>query len=67
VEKEKRMNSLNQHILEYQRQLRKGEIQKAYKGIMTFMAGLKSHLEKTHPDTVTSALYFGYMDMTLYL
>ncbi len=60
------MHSLNQHILEYQRQLHKGDIQKAYKGIMTFMAGLKSHLKKEHPDNITSALYFGYMDMTYF-
>jgi len=60
------MNSLNQHILEYQRQLHKGDIQKAYKGIMSFMTSLKSHLEKNYSDYLTSALYFGYMDMTYF-
>jgi len=60
------MNSLNKHIKEYRLQLSKGHIQKAYKGIMTFMSGLKSHLEKDYPDYLTSALYFGYMDMSYF-
>lgn len=30
------------------------------------MSELKSYLEKAHPDFVTSALYFGYMDMTYF-
>lgn len=60
------MDSLNAHISEYQRQLHKGQIQKAYQGIMSFMSGLKSYLEKHHPDYSTSALYFGYMDMTYF-
>ena len=41
-------------------------IQKAYKGIMTFMSGLKSHLENRYPDYIISALYLGYMDMTYF-
>ena len=60
------MNSLNKHIHEYRLQLIKGHIQKAYKGIMTFMSGMKSHLEKNYPDHLTSALYFGYMDMSYF-
>ncbi|GAP18417.1 hypothetical protein LSAC_02310 [Levilinea saccharolytica] len=34
------MDTLNSNIQEYQRQLEKGQIQKAYKGLMTFMTGL---------------------------
>ena len=60
------MNSLNKHIQEYRFQLGQGHIQKAYRGIMTFMSGLKSHLEKDYPDYYTSALYFGYMDMSYF-
>jgi len=66
VKRNKSMNTLNEHIREYQLQLSKGHIQKAYKGIMTFMSSLKSQLEKAHPDYFTSALYFGYMDMTYF-
>jgi hypothetical protein len=60
------MGSLNDHIREYRLQLKEGRIQTAYKGIMTFMSGMKSHLEKDYPDYSTSALYFGYMDMTYF-
>jgi hypothetical protein len=62
----KLMGSLNDHIQEYRLQLKKGHIQKAYKGIMTFMSGLKSHLENNYPDHFTSSLYYGYMDMTYF-
>jgi hypothetical protein len=60
------MESLNDQIQEYRLQLGKGHIQKAYKGIMAFMSSLKSDLEKSYPDYFTSALYFGYMDMTYF-
>lgn len=60
------MGSLNDQIREYRLQLSKGQIQTAYKGIMTFMSGLKSHLEDNYPDHFTSALYFGYLDMTYF-
>ena len=60
------MESLNDHIQEYRLQLSKGQIQTAYKGIMTFMSGLKSHLENNYPDHFTSALYYGYLDMTYF-
>jgi hypothetical protein len=60
------MNSLNNHIQEYNTQLSKGQIQKAYKGIMTFMSGLIKYLRSRYPDHTTSAFYFGYMDMTYF-
>ena len=60
------MDSLDKQIQEYRTQLRKGHIQKAYKGIMTFMSDLKTHLEKSSPDYVVSSLYFGYLDMTYF-
>jgi len=60
------MESLNDHILEYRNQLGKGQIQKAYKGIMAFMSGLITCLENRYPDYVVGALNFGYMDMTYF-
>ena len=60
------MESLNALIEEYTAQLRKGQIQKAYKGIMTFMSGLKTYMENRYPEYSASALYFGYMDMTYF-
>lgn len=60
------MKSLNTSIKQYNEALKQGEIQVAYRGIMSVMSELKSYLEKAHPDFVTSALYFGYMDMTYF-
>ncbi len=60
------MNSLNDCIKEYTDQLKNGHIQKAYRGIMTFMSELKSYLENKYPQYISSALYFGYMDMTYF-
>ena len=57
---------MNDIIKEYNNQLRNGLIQKAYKGIMTFMSEEKVNLEKKYPDYKTSTLYFGYMDMTYF-
>ena len=60
------MKSMNDYINEYTNQLKKGHIQKAYKGILSFMSGLKTYLEKRHTDYTSGALYFGYMDMTYF-
>lgn len=60
------MISINDSIKEYTEQLQKGQIQEAYKGIMTFMSGLKTYLQSRHPDYKTSWLYPGYMDMTYF-
>jgi hypothetical protein len=60
------MESLNDHVQEYKNQLSKGQIQKAYKGIMTFMSGLSKYLGGRYPEFIVSSLYFGYMDMTYF-
>ena len=60
------MESINECIKEYATQLSKGQIQKAYKGIMTFMAELRAYLESGYPDYTAGSLYFGYMDMTYF-
>lgn len=60
------MGSINDDIKEYNIQLNKGHIQRAYKSIMTFMSDLRAYLENRHPDYSASALYFGYMDMTYF-
>ena len=58
--------SLNAVIKEYTDRLSEGKIQRAYKGIMDFMTGLKADMEKECPGHAASALYFGYMDMTYF-
>lgn len=60
------MQSLNESVKEYTVQLQQGQIQKAYKGIMIFMSGLKTWLESRHPECTATGLYLGYMDMTYF-
>jgi ribosomal protein S8 len=60
------VDELQTYINEYSIQLSKGYIQKAYKGIMTFMSGLKTHMENSYPDYIASTLYFGYLDMSYF-
>jgi len=61
------MESLQYHVDEYKKQLEKGSIQKAYKGLMEYMTALKTHFANQHPDwSVPGSLYFGYMDMTYF-
>jgi len=61
------MGSFHESMDEYRRQLEKGEIQKAYKGLMEYILDLKTHFQKKYPDhTVSSTIYFGYMDMTYF-
>ena len=61
------METLHEHMREYKLQLEKGEIQKAYRGLMDYILGLKTHFKNKYPDYVVSgSLYYGYMDMTYF-
>jgi hypothetical protein len=60
------MGSLQDQVEEYANQLKEGHIQKAYRGIMTFMSEVKAYLEGKYPDYDTSTLYHGYLDMTYF-
>ena len=61
------MVSFQQSLSEYRRQLEKGIIQSAYRGLMDYIMGLRTHFMKNHPDyTVSGSIYFGYMDMTYF-
>jgi hypothetical protein len=61
------MESIHESMQEYKKQLEKGEIQKAYKGLMDYLAALKTHFKNKYPDLVVSgSLYSGYMDMTYF-
>ena len=61
------MKSLGVYMTEYRKQVQKGDIVKAYRGLMETMTALKNRLAEKHPDySVTGSLYFGYMDMTYF-
>ena len=61
------METFQEYIAEYKTQLEKGILQKAYKGLMEYIMGLRTHLANTYPDYfVSSSIYYGYMDMTYF-
>lgn len=61
------MEFLQEAMQEYRRQLEKGCIQQAYRGLMQYMMDLRTHFEKKYPSSfVSGSLYTGYMDMTYF-
>jgi hypothetical protein len=61
------MNSLQENMMEYRKQLEKGAIQKAYLGLMQYMMSLKKHFGNKYPGySVSGSMYYGYMDMTYF-
>jgi hypothetical protein len=61
------MESLSESINEYSKQLKKGVIQKAYKGLIEYILDLRTYLKNKYPDYFISGnIYYGYMDMTYF-
>jgi len=61
------MESFQENINEYRKQLEKGAIQAAYKGLMEYLMDLRTQFQKKYPDYVVSgSIYFGYMDMSYF-
>jgi len=61
------MESFQEYINEYKKQLNKGAVQKAYRGLMEYIMGLKTHFMKKYPDyAVSGSIYYGCMDMTYF-
>jgi hypothetical protein len=61
------MTSIHESIKEYRKQLEKGAIQEAYKGLMEYIMGLKIYFKNKYPDyAVSGSIYYGYMDMTYF-
>ncbi len=54
-------------LTEYRKQLQKGTLQKAYKGLMQYFDTLRLHLEKGHPDYfVSGSVQYGFMDYSYF-
>jgi hypothetical protein len=51
---------------ELHRQLEKGSIQKAYRALLAYMLGLRTHYANQYGQSGVSGLYQGYMDMTYF-
>jgi len=61
------METLNEYIQEYKKQLEKGYIKQGYKGLMEYILNLRTQFKNKYPDYfVSSNIYYGYMDMTYF-
>jgi len=60
------MESLQEYIEEYRKQMENGTIQQAYKGLMEYIMDLRMHFSKKYPDFAPGNIYQGYMDMTYF-
>lgn len=61
------MESFQENLDEYKKQLEKGAIQRAYKGLMEYILELRTYFKNKYPDYfVSSNIYSGYMDMTYF-
>ena len=61
------MKSFHEQIKEYKKQLEKGDIKEAYRGLMEYIMGLRSYFKNKYPDYfVSGSIYYGYMDMTYF-
>lgn len=61
------MGSFNKSMDEYKKQLKKGSIQNAYRGLMDYIMDLRTYFNIKYPDHfVPGNIYFGFMDMTYF-
>lgn len=61
------MESFQESMIEYRKQIQNGTIQRAYQKLMNYVMGLRSYLENKFPDySVSGSVYQGYMDMTYF-
>ena len=62
-----KIDSFQENMIEFRKQLEKSTIKEAYRGLMEYILGLKTYLNKKYPDYfVSGSIYYGYMDMTYF-
>ncbi len=60
------MRSKRDSMEEFRRLLEEGSIQRAYRALLSYMMGLRTHFNNKLGDSSVSGLYQGYMDMTYF-
>jgi hypothetical protein len=61
------MKPFNDCVSEYRKQVEKGDIVTAYRGLMAFMMSLRTYFKNKYPDySISGSIYYGYMDMTYF-
>jgi hypothetical protein len=64
---ESNMEPFHEYMDEYRKQMEKGDIKKAYRGLMEYIMDLRTHFKNKYPDYfVSGSIYYGYMDMTYF-
>ncbi|HSR52750.1 MAG TPA: hypothetical protein VLV83_18155 [Acidobacteriota bacterium] len=58
------MASMKKDVEKLRRQIEKGSVPRAYRALLSYMMGLRTHFEKN--GSAVSSLYQGYMDMTYF-
>ncbi|MEJ2157308.1 MAG: hypothetical protein P8X96_18415 [Desulfobacteraceae bacterium] len=57
---------MQKDLKEFHGHLSSGAIQRAYRALLFYILGLRSHFKSKHPEFFVSSLYQGYMDMTYF-
>ncbi|DAC73111.1 MAG TPA: hypothetical protein DSN98_01515 [Thermoplasmata archaeon] len=61
------MKPFHEYVDEYRKQMKKGDIKEAYKGLMKYIMDLRTYFKNKYPDYfVSGSIYYGYMDMTYF-
>jgi hypothetical protein len=61
------MKSFKEYMDEYRKQVEKGNIKEAYKGLMKYIMDLRTYFKTKYPDYfVSGSIYQGYMDMSYF-
>jgi len=61
------MESFQKYMDQYKKQMKKGDIIKAYRGLMDYIMSLRTYLKNKYPNYfVSSSIYYGYMDMSYF-
>lgn len=60
------MNSLSKDIKIFQKHLKSGELQRAYKATLCYLQNLRNHLKSKHPKYTISSLNQGNLDVSYF-
>ena len=60
------MEAFQEYMQEYKKQLNRGYIQEAYRGLMKYIMDLRVYFKNRYPEYFVSGIYYGYMDMTYF-
>ena len=60
------LHSIRKDMEEFRRELAKGSIRKAYRALLSYMMGLRTHFKNNLAGSTVSGFYQGHMDMTYF-